>query len=595
VSEAPRQFLDASSLRYLSFWARGEKGGEEFQISLTDEGSIAKEGRPPRELRTYMRGGLSKSWRQVAIPLSDFRGLDARKLARVTFSVTRPGDGRFYLDDIGFQQAATMKMPTKVSRNPSAPAMSNGTKRAMWAWNTKPLFDPDRPEQAERFFKFCAAQKIEAVYLAAEFDRPVDPASGRLQLRNRDGYGAFLKRAHQQGLSVEALAGTPEWAIRENHPQALAVVDAILDYQNPSDSSARFDGIHFDVEPYSLLGFSDPAYRSEILMGLVEISQQCAGRARAAGLTFSCDVPSWFYPTRGPERNRLTVNIDGQEKAIGEHLTDATDSVTIMDYTNQADGAGGIVARGLPALEYAASRNKKIMVGVETFSESDSPVSFVCGLPDEVFWPRLARSGLRNQLVFEDFRMSIFSDGVNVHIGLSTPRDMTPEKKSAFEGALSRLSAQLGASIDPEKYSAAGTLTVARAAMAGDADWIGFEPFELTDSESGRSFKGFQSTHRMLPGTTFYGLGKEVFHEEIASTVEWLGRHPAFGGIAVHFYDSFRDLIEGPEEEQIKRQMAKGKGQRAKIKSSYFAVPHRMTVTQTKSLENWTGVVCRLR
>jgi hypothetical protein len=206
------------------------------------------------------------------------------------------------------------------------------------------------------------------------------------------------------------------------------------------------------------------------------------------------------------------------------------------------------MARGLPALEYAASRNKKIVVGVETFSERDSSVSFVCGLPAEIFWPRLARSGLRNQLVFEDFRMSLYSDGVNIHIGLSTPHDMTPEKKSAFEGALSRLSAQFGASIDPEKYSAAGILTVAWAAMAGDGDWIGFESFEMTDPDSGRTFKGFRSTHRMVPGTTFYGLGKEVFHEEIASTVEWLGRHPAFGGIAVHFYDSFRDLIEGQEQ-----------------------------------------------
>ena len=54
---------------------------------------------------------------------------------------------------------------------------------------------------------------------------------------------------------------------------------------------------------------------------------------------------------------------------------------------------------------------------------------------------------------------------------------------------------------------------------------------------------------------------REVFQEEIASTLDWLGRHPAFGGVAVHFYDSFRELMEGGKVESGARSLkTEGKG-----------------------------------
>ncbi len=563
ASETPRQFFDASDYRYLSFWARGEKGGEEFEITLTDEATLDNEdARPSRPLQTYVKGGLSTSWRQVVIPLADFPGIGRSRLARMTLNISRQGDFRFYLDDIGFQREAAADSAAANPRAASKAASGSYAPRAMWAWNTEPLFDSTKPQEAERFLAFCATQKIATVHLAAEFDGLTAAANSGARLRSPEGYRAFLKRAHQQGLKVDALAGTPEWAARENHPQALAAIEAILAFNAGSGAGARFDGIHFDVEPYLLPGYSDPSYRGDILLGLVEMADQCTKRARGGGLTFSCDIPSWFYAQGGLERDRLTVSFNGHEKTAGEHLTDLADSVTIMDYTNQADGAGGIIARGLPALEYAAARNKKIVVGVETFSESDKIVTFVCGLPAEEFWPRLAASGLRTKLYFENFRMSLCTDDVNVHIGLDTPREMTRERRVAHEGALARLARLLGATSDPTRFPAAEILETARAGLAEDPGWKGFEPFEFSDPGGGRRIHGFRSTRRMLPSITFHGLGGEVFREEIASTVEWLGRHSSFGGMAFHYYESFRDLVEGPTEGQVKRQRANGKGQK---------------------------------
>src|SRR5712692_6119336 len=38
-----RQFLDASPYRFLSFWIKGERGGEHFEFELTDEAHLDKE------------------------------------------------------------------------------------------------------------------------------------------------------------------------------------------------------------------------------------------------------------------------------------------------------------------------------------------------------------------------------------------------------------------------------------------------------------------------------------------------------------------------------------------------------------------------
>jgi hypothetical protein len=221
--------------------------------------------------------------------------------------------------------------------------------------------------------------------------------------------------------------------------------------------------------------------------------------------------------------------------------------VTIMDYTNQADGAGGIIARGLPALSYAAQQAKKIVVGLETFTEGENTVWFVCGLPAEEFRQRLAASGLRNQAFFDGSRLSAFSDDVNIHVGLSAPREMTAEKRAAFEGALVRLAQQLGAASDPERYAVQPILDTASAALSLDPEWRGFETFEITDPQTQRPITGFRAVHRMSPRTTFHGLGRGVFEEESHSAVEWLSAQPSFAGLAIHFYDSFRSLLEGKQ------------------------------------------------
>ena len=546
ASEAPRRYFDATSYRYLSFWARGTQGGEDFEIELTDEARLEDESeRPRRPLRAYLPGGLSTSWQEVVIPLADFRGLKAQRLVRMSIGITRRGDTRFFLDSISFKRLrAASRLPSDPKPAAERPAVAKA-QRALWVWNTKPLFDVAQPGEADHFFTFCVRQNIREIYLAVELDRAESTEGPLFVVRNPDAHRKFLARAHEQGLKAEGLVGTPEWGARANHTQALAAVDAILACNRSSPANARFDGIHFDVEPYVLLGYSDPQYRPQILADFLEMASRCSARSHAGGSRFSCDVPSWFFPSGGLERDRLALPFQGAEKPVGEHLIDILDSVTIMDYTNQADGAGGIIARGQPALAYAATRNKPVVVGLETFLEATNVVAFACGLPAEEFWPRLAQTGLRDQLFYEDFRMTLFSDDVNVHIGLSLPRDAAPEKRAACDASLARLARKLGASSEPQRFPASPMLDLARAAMSDSAEWSGFEPYEFKDPETEQPVQGFHASRRMQPSITFHGLGREVFEEEYDSAVEWLSHRPGFGGMAIHFYESFRELLEG--------------------------------------------------
>lgn len=546
-SESPVRYVDASAYRYLSFWIKGEKGGEDVDITLKDSTWRAHEdSNPTRPLHAYLPQGASTGWQQVRIPLRDFQGLDATKLFNLVFVITREGDHRFYVDDIGFTSG---KSPGRVAEtlpaNPAPAATPANSGRALWVWNTVKLLDPSHRPDLDRFFEFCARQGVKEIFLSLDIRLKENTATPVFELKEPARYREFLDRAHQAGLQVQALAGTSEWAARANHAQAVAAIDSVIDFNHAGPAAARFDGVHFDVEPYSLVGYADPALRPRLLEEFLEMVAKCAERARTEpGLRFGCDVPAWFYTNDDLARQDLLVNFRGQEKTVGEHLTDLLDAVTIMDYRNQADGAGGIILAGMPAIEYAASKGRKIQVGLETSIEPDRTIYFVAGLPLGEFQKRLAASDLRNQLYFGGYRLATFSDEINVHTGLAAPDHLEGAAQTEFEKALAKLALELGASSDPEAFPAGPILEEAQGGLARDPEMTGFETFRFADPETQRAITGFKTVRRMSPKITFHGLSREVFNEETRSVVEWLSPFASFQGLAIHYYESYRELVE---------------------------------------------------
>lgn len=61
-------------------------------------------------------------------------------------------------------------------------------------------------------------------------------------------YGAFITNCTQKGIAVEALNGDPTWAEDSGRPYLSSWLDSLEVYQNSSDASSQFSGIHVDIE-----------------------------------------------------------------------------------------------------------------------------------------------------------------------------------------------------------------------------------------------------------------------------------------------------------------------------------------------------------
>jgi hypothetical protein len=49
----------------------------------------------------------------------------------------------------------------------------------------------------------------------------------------------------------------------------------------------------------------------------------------------------------------------------------------------------------------------------------------------------------------------------------------------------------------------------------------------------------------MPAGITFHDLSREILEEEMRSIDEWLSPFSSYDGLAIHHYQSYRELLEG--------------------------------------------------
>jgi len=101
---------DISRWDRLSFWIKGDVGGEEYSVGLKD--SVADRlGNPLQATEVklpvakYHPGGaISSEWAGVVIPLREFaeKGVRLTAIDNISFTNTRAGGGTIYIDDIAF-------------------------------------------------------------------------------------------------------------------------------------------------------------------------------------------------------------------------------------------------------------------------------------------------------------------------------------------------------------------------------------------------------------------------------------------------------------------------------------------------------------
>lgn len=101
----------------LSFWIRGERGGENFEIGLNDLiASRREDAIMGGSIYRYLPGGITKEWQQVKIPLEDFFGADFSRVHSLVFSFSQPGAGAVWVDGFVFHEEALVQREDDIIR-----------------------------------------------------------------------------------------------------------------------------------------------------------------------------------------------------------------------------------------------------------------------------------------------------------------------------------------------------------------------------------------------------------------------------------------------------------------------------------------------
>lgn len=541
-SAAPdsRAFLNATEYPFLSFWMKGEAGGENPTIQMADEEWLAKDdSKPVGRVARFAGAPLTTEWQEVVIPIERAE-LNVEKLAGITLNFTTASVGTVYVDDIAFKNAADRPVPVVQPAPARKKEEPRSLVRAMWVWEIELVLTNQAAQ--DEMFAFASDHAANEIFLQLPYAF-VDPDSEtvRCEIRLPDELRAFLRRAAGAGIRVHALDGYPEFVLRPYHRRVLAMVGAVADFNAAGEPAERFAGIHLDNEPYQILGFDGPR-RREILLQYIEGNDKAKALLREKGsdLAYGVDIPFWFDERGMDGVLRASVTYTGELRNAAAHIIDIVDNVGIMDYRTFAGGVDGIAYHALGELRYAAKAGKKVYIGVETFRYEPTTVAFVFGVT-EAEWTVLAgdSEGMLYRSAIDGFKVRTLSDGERRHVGLVQPSGVDTQ---AFNNALVKLYQLCGATAGGRDADVTQLYATGPDRLRANPEYQGFEPFSISDSESRLEAVGFRTTEIMPDKVTFGGKTKQELERVLAEAAELLKDEPAFAGFAIHHYTTWKAM-----------------------------------------------------
>lgn len=534
---AGRRLLDATAFPFLSFYIRGAKGGEDFRIQVADEKWLKKDdSKEVAPVSKYLGGLITTNWQEVVVPIADF-GVDTSRLAGLTFNFHAEGEGAVYIDDVCFKKAADTPVPLSAAP-PVSESAGRPLARAMWVWEIESLLSGT--EKQTELFSFCKQHGVNELFLQVTYGfSETNPP--KVFLKDPEALRAILKTAGELGIRVHAMDGYPEYALRRFHPEVLALVNAIADFNDASPADERFYGIHLDNEPYQLLGFDGPD-RENILTQYLELNTKVMAllKERKSDLVYGVDIPFWLDEKDMDGRPRGLVTFNGARKDTAKHIIDIVNNVGIMDYRNFAGGVDGMIYHALGEVAYADQKGKKLYLGAETFRYEPTPVTFVYGLPERD-WLALQNgtAGCTLSSRVDGFQVRTFSDGARRYVGLAQPREL--KDRAAFDAAIEKLYKLYGAGSDVNPDALAGS---AETAIRKNPDYKDFQKFERKDKTGGIQAVGFETTEVMLGKITFAGMTRKQMEDVLAEVGEFYRPNASFAGFAIHYYTTWKAMRE---------------------------------------------------
>src|SRR5262249_12510570 len=233
-------------------------------------------------------------------------------------------------------------------------------------------------------------ENVTRVFLQLPEGRAPGKVAGELTLES-DKLRPLLSRLNGAGVSVAALDGFKNYALPDWHDGVLRTVENVIRYNQESAPQERFSGIHYDIEPYLLKGFTGPR-RQSFLQGYLDLLEKISSKTKAAGTVFGVDIPFWYDEVDEFTRKPIPIPFRGVTKPVSEHVINLVDEVTIMDYRTAAYGADGVIAMAQDELAYASKQGKSVFIGLETTELPDEELVTFGGAPSKDLVSKIPQS-----------------------------------------------------------------------------------------------------------------------------------------------------------------------------------------------------------
>lgn len=207
--------------------------------------------------------------------------------------------------------------------------------KATWLWDASLI-----RSETEEIVAFSGREGITTIFLQIQ------------QEVTDEEYRHFVAAAHQQGISVHALNGQPDWAYEEGRRQGMELLAWLEAYNRTAAPEEKFEGVQFDVEPYVLRRWGrEQAQVVEEWSANMEVWVQ---EAKRQGLTFSAAVPFWLDSIPGPR--------SADADSFSRWMIENTDAIAVMAYR---DSGEQMYELSKEELEQADELGKSVWIGME--------------------------------------------------------------------------------------------------------------------------------------------------------------------------------------------------------------------------------------
>lgn len=223
------------------------------------------------------------------------------------------------------------------------------TKKGTYIWHARNLIN-----EPNKIIDFAKEKDLDILYTRLDLRKPFSQ------------YQEFVEKAHNAGIEVHAMGGHPKWALRELRPRIKKLVDYVKTYNEKSSDSKVFDGIHIDVEPYTVHGW-DRHNDERIKEWMKNIEMFVEETKDGTNLEASMDLAMWWDGRKTPGQPDIPFS-----KWVMKQM----DHTSVMAFRDFAEGPGGIISMTQEEVEHANDLGKPLLLSVELRPSKIDKITF---------------------------------------------------------------------------------------------------------------------------------------------------------------------------------------------------------------------------